>query len=89
MSNHVNINLYISNVTYVLFLRLLGNNVHQTIFESLLVFCKPILLPSVVKDAWVEVMTLHATFEESNACFVVWRLLKFERSTVLHVLFEF
>ena len=75
--------------TYILLLRLLGNDVHQTIFESLFVLCKPILLPRVVKYAGVEVVTLHAIFEESNTGLVVWCLFKLERSAVIHELLEF
>jgi len=78
-----------SLIRAVFLFRFLGNDVHQTVLQSFLVFGKPILFPSVIKELCIEIMTLHATVKESYCDFVVWRLFKLQRSAVFHVLFEF
>ena len=69
---------------FLLFLGLLLNDVHQAALQGLFVFRQPILLPGIIEDLWVKVVTLHAAFKESYARLVVWLLLKFEGSAVLH-----
>lgn len=67
---------------------LLADDVEDAILECLLVLRKPILLPGVVKDTGIEVVSLHALFEETDASPVVWLLLELERAAVLHKLPE-
>lgn len=68
---------------------LLLDKVHEFLFQCVLVLGEPVLLPGVVKDEWVEVMALHAAFEETDAGLVVRLLFEFQRSAVLHELLEF
>ena len=84
--------LYIS--TYLLFLvlklfRFFLNQIHQLFLQSIFILRQPILLPGIVKDVRLEVVTLHATFKESSASLVVWFLFKFEGSAVFHEFLEF
>ena len=57
---------------------LFADNVHQACLEGLLVFAQPVLLPSVVEDADVQVVSGHAPFEETQARAVVGLLLELE-----------
>lgn len=66
----------------------LANDVEDAVFEGLLVLAKTILLPSVVEDTSVEVVSLHASLEEADASAIVRILLKLERATVFHELTE-
>ena len=68
---------------------LLLDDIHQTVLQSLLVFRQPILLPSVIENDRVKVVSLHAALEEPNACLVIRLLLKFQRPAVLHEVLEF
>ena len=67
---------------------LLANDVEHTVLESLLILGEPVLLPGVVKDASIEVVSLHAALEEADASAIVGLLLEFQRSAVLHELTE-
>lgn len=60
----------------------------HTVFESFFVFLKPILLPSVVKDASIKVVSRHTILKEADAGLVVGLLFKPQRSAVLHELLE-
>ena len=82
-------NLAIGLSSWSLFFRLLANDVEDTVFESLLVFRQPVLLPGVVEDPAVKVVPLQARFKEANASPIVGLLLKFEGTAVLHELSEF
>ena len=73
----------------VLFFGFLGDDVHETVFEGLLVLGQSVLLPRVVENFGVEVVSAHARLEETHACLVVGLLLKLEGTTVLHELSEF
>jgi len=68
--------------------RLLANDVEHTVFQGLLVFGEPVLLPGVVKDAWVQAVPRHAALEEVEAGAVVGLLLKLQGAAVLHVFTE-
>lgn len=68
---------------------LLADDVEDTVFESLLVFRQPVLLPGVVEDPAVKVVPLQARFEEADASPIVRLLLEFEGTAVLHELSEF
>ena len=68
---------------------LLSNDIHHGILQSFLVFAKSVLFPCEVHDSSVEVVTSHAILKEASALSVVWLLLEFKRSAVLHELFEF
>jgi len=70
-------------------LGLLVDDAHQTALESLFVLGESILLPGVVEDCSVELMTVHAALEEADACLDVGRLVELERSAVRHELLEF
>ena len=67
---------------------LLANNVQHTVFQSLLIFRKAILLPGVIEDSWVVLMARQATLEEVKAGPVVGLLFELEASAVLHELTE-
>jgi len=68
--------------------RLLANDVEHTVFQGLLVFGEPVLLPGVVKDACVQAVPRHAALEEVEAGAVVGLLLKLQGAAVLHVFTE-
>ena len=68
--------------------RALSNDVEHAILESFFVLTQPVLLPGVVKDTPVKLMTLHAVLEEAHARSVVGLLLELERAAVLHKLSE-
>ena len=68
--------------------RLLSDHVEHAVLESLLVFAQPVLLPGVVVDVTVEVVSPHAVDEEAFAGAVVRLLLEFEAAAVLHELTE-
>ena len=68
--------------------RLLSDHVEHTVLESLLVFAQPVLLPGVVVDVTVEVVSPHAVDEEAFAGAVVWLLLELKAAAVLHELTE-
>lgn len=72
-----------------LLFRLLANDVEDAVFECLFVLGQPVLLPSVVKDATVEVVPSNARLKETVASPVVGLLFKFECATVLHELSKF
>ena len=72
-----------------LHLWLLSNDIHHGILQSFLVFTKSVLFPCEVHDSSVEVVTSHAILKEASALSVVWLLLEFKRSAVLHELLEF
>ena len=63
--------------------------VEDAVFECLFVLGQPVLLPSVVKDATVEVVPSNARLKETVASPVVGLLFKFECATVLHELSKF
>ena len=67
---------------------LLSDNVQYTVLEGLLVLAQPVLLPGVVVNVAVEVVSPHAVDEETFAGSVVGLLLEFERTAVLHELSE-
>ena len=72
-----------------LFTRLFADDVEDTIFEGLLVFRQPVLLPGVVEDSAVKVVPLQARFKEADTSPIVGLLLEFEGTAVLHELSEF
>jgi len=72
-----------------LFFRLLANDVEHAILECLLVLGQPVLLPSVVEDATVEVVPLHARIKETDASPIVGLLLELESTAVLHEFSKF
>jgi len=72
-----------------LILRLLSNHIQHTVFKGLFVLGEPILLPGVVKDATIKLVSLHAAFEEVDTGAVVWFLFELERTAVFHELPEF
>ena len=63
-------------LTYILLLWFLRNDVHQTIFQCFFILCQSVLFPGIVEDTRIEVVALHASFEEANAHFVVWFLFE-------------
>ena len=67
---------------------LLSDNVQYTVLEGLLVLAQPVLLPGVVVNVAVEVVSPHAVDEETFAGSVVGLLFEFERAAVLHELSE-
>ena len=69
--------------------RLLANDVQHAVFESLLVLRQSVLLPSVVKDSGIEVVSLHALLKEANASSIVRLLLELQRTAILHKLPKF
>ena len=69
-------------------LGLLVDDIHQTVLEGFLVFGESVLLPCVVKDCSVELVTVHAVLEEADASLDVGLLVKLERSAVLHEFLE-
>ena len=68
--------------------RLLSDHIQHTVLEGLFVLGEPILLPSVVEDAAVKLVPLHAAFEEIDTSAVVRLLFELERAAVLHELPE-
>lgn len=46
------------------------------------------MLPGVVHQFTVELVSIHARLKEGETCAVVGLLFKFERSAVIHELFE-
>ena len=68
---------------------LLANDIEHGRFQKLLVFGKSVLLPSVVQNLGVQVITLHALVEKWNAVFVVWICLELQGTAMLHILLEF
>jgi len=67
---------------------LLSDNVQYTVLEGLFVLAQPVLLPGVVVNVAVEVVSPHAVDEETFAGSVVGLLFEFERAAVLHELSE-
>ena len=66
--------------------RLLADDVQHAVLESLLVLRQSVLLPSVVKDSGIEVVSLHALLKEANASSIVRLLLELQRAAILHKL---
>ena len=64
-------------------------NIHHRVLESLFVLVQSVLLPGIVKNLVVEIVPLHTLFKHSDACLVVWRLLKLQSSAVLHKFLKF
>ena len=69
--------------------RLLADDVQHAVLESLLVLRQSVLLPSVVKDSSIEVVSLHALLKEANASSIVRLLLELKRTAILHKLPKF
>ena len=67
---------------------LLSDHVKYTVLEGFLVLAQPVLLPGVVVNVAIEVVSPHAVDEETFAGSVVGLLFKFERAAVLHELSE-
>ena len=67
---------------------LLSDNVQYTVLEGLFVLAQPVLLPGVVVNVAIEVVSPHAVDEETFAGSVVGLLFEFERAAVLHELSE-
>lgn len=76
-----------------LFLRLLSwlfpNHIEHWVFKSFLVLAQSVLLPGVIHNLAVILVSDHARFEKSGASFIIWFLFEFECSTVVHELSEF
>lgn len=70
------------------FLRWFVDKVQQGGLQVFLFFAKPVLLPGVVEDLGIELVTLHALLEVADADSVVWSLLELQASAVLHVVLE-
>ena len=68
---------------------LLSDDIKHTVFQRFLVFTQSVLLPSIVEDRCVQVVSLHAFVEQAYAVFVVGLLLEFEQPAIFHVLLEF
>ena len=68
--------------------RLLPDHIQHAVFEGLFVLGEPVLLPGVVEDATIELVPLHAAFEEIDTRAVVRFLFELERAAVLHELSE-
>lgn len=66
-----------------------ADHVKHAVFERLFVFAQTVLLPGVVKDAAVKIVTRHARIKEADGRAVVRFLLELEGATVLHEIFEF
>jgi len=67
---------------------LLSDHVEHTVLQSLLVLAQPVLLPGVIVDVTIEVVSPHAVDEETLAGAIVGLLLEFETAAVLHELTE-
>lgn len=63
--------------------------VKHAVLECFFIFTKTVLLPGVVEDLDVEVVTFHALIEEADAVFVVRVLLELQTPAILHIFFEF
>mgnify|MGYP006901765532 CR=1 FL=1 len=68
--------------------RLLSNHVEHRVLKSLFVFTEAVLLPGVVGDFGVELMSLEAALKHVERGLVVGLLLKFEGAAVVHELLE-
>ena len=53
---------YLSRGRYLLFL---ADDVEHTVLQRLLILGEPVLLPGIVKDASIKVVSHHATFKEA------------------------
>lgn len=67
---------------------LLPDDVEHTVLESLLVLAQPVLLPGVVVNVTVEVVSPHAVDEETFAGAIVGLLFELQAAAVLHELTE-
>jgi|TARA_B110000285_G_C15029451_1_gene565909 hypothetical protein len=72
----------------VLLGRVLFNNFHHLLLDLLLFKSKSILVPNKVWLLWVDVIFLHAAFEQTDNVPVVRVLCEGEASAVVHKLFE-
>ena len=73
----------------VLSARLFPDDVQYAVFERFLVLAQTVLLPRVVVDVAVEVVSAHAVDEETLACAIVRLLLELQAPAVLHELSKF
>jgi len=73
----------------VLSARLFPDDVQYAVFERFLVLAQTVLLPRVVVDVAVEVVSAHAIDEETLACAIVRLLLELQAPAVLHELSKF
>lgn len=80
-SSHVSTSIFVV-------LGLLSNDIEDTVLQGFLIFAETVLLPSVVLDFDVEVMSGHARLEEADHGFVVGLRFELERTAVVHVFFE-
>ena len=74
----------LSLISSILITRLLSDHGHHTVFKRFLVLAEPVLLPSVVHDARVKIVTYHARVKETDTGSVVGLLFELKRTTVFH-----
>lgn len=74
--------------SFALNLWLLADNIEHGFLQRFLVLLKAVLLPCVIKDPSIEVVSRHALVKEANASLVVGLLLEFQSTAVLHEFFE-
>jgi hypothetical protein len=67
----------------------LSNDSQHLGLQAFFILRKSVLLPGIVHNFRVKVVSRKAVFEQSNALFVVGLLFEFKGAAVLHELFEF
>ena len=68
--------------------RTLTDNVKHRAFERLFIFAETVLLPGVVEESSIEIVTLHTLIKEADTSTVVGLLIELEFPAVLHVMAE-
>lgn len=71
-----------------LLLWLLLNHFHHCLLDLLFLEGQSVLIPDKIRLLWVEAVSLHASFEETNDVSVVWILSEAQASAVVHELSE-
>ena len=68
--------------------RTLTDNVKHRAFERLFIFAETVLLPGVVEDSSIKIVTLHTLIKEADTSTVVGLLFELELPAVLHEMAE-
>lgn len=77
------------NILFLGSISLLSNYIHHRVLQGFFIFAQSVLLPGVVHQCAVEVVSVHAGFKEIQTATIVGLLLEFKRTAVFHEFFKF
>ena len=77
-----------SSASWRITLWLFADDIEHAIFQGFFIFGQPVLLPGIVKDARILLVSGHTAFKKVDTGAIVGLLFKLKRTTVLHELKE-